>query len=424
MALTDYKAEKISWWQRPTDADRERAKFAAMSIVQMLFLFFCFFPYLAPIHLPTDVQPYALILSLLVCALASLDNVPKEIWLLALAPATSIVVWLVDDQSFYGFRESLSFFSPLSIALATIVVLKEPSGRSALRHFIFIATYIWLFFGLLERLINPNLLVALIPHTSVDEGRGVAGLATEPSFYGVTCLFILLLNYLCNENNKSIFYLLLFQIFFLAQSSVTILLLLTFMFYRTLLFPTLRQISTIIFLAVSSMGLLSYVLPHFADLRVAALAINFVSHPTQLFQLDTSLNARVGHVVFSIIGFLDNRGLPHGFDHFTDFVLMRADSLNFTWLGGTPPHLKIMSGYGSLLFELGVFGLLTPLTVVILSLKYFRFNFRLGLLFALYISTIMFSAIQVSLPLFGVFLGWLGQMRRTKDESAPPVIQP
>lgn len=418
MSMTDLTAAIALWRQSPTASDRQSAKSAFIDIVQTAFLFFCFFPYLAPVPLPTDVQPYALILSLIVCAFGSHDKPPKEIWLLAVAPFSALIIWLVDDQSFYGFRETLSFLSPLPITLATMIILNQPAGASSLRRFIAFSTYTWLFFGLLERLINPDLLVALIPHISVDEARGVSGLATEPSFYGVYCLFLLLLNYLCNSNDRRIMYLLLFQIVVLAQSSVTILLMLIYMLYRTILFPTRRQIAVIIFLAISAIGLLAYVLPQLSNLRLATLAINLVNRPMVLFQVDTSINARAGHVLFSVLGFLDNYGLPRGFDHFTDYILRRANSLDFPWLGGLPPHLKIMSGYGAIIFELGILGLLTPLAVAILIFKYFRNKIRSALLMALYISTIMFSAIQISLPLFGIFLGWLAKMRDGGEEHS------
>jgi hypothetical protein len=359
------------------------------------------------VPLQSDVQPYALIMSLLVCAFGIPSKIRWETWLLAVAPSAALVIWLAEDQSFFGLRETLSFLSPLSIAVATITILELPGGPEMLRRFLVFATYCWLFFGLVERLYDPTLLVALIPNTSVDETRGVAGLATEPSFYGVYCLFLLLLNYISNNNNKKIMVMLLFQIFILAQSSVTILLLLVFIAYRAVLFPSLRLIMGVLFLLLICVLLFIYVLPYLTNLRIASLTLNLLSQPTALLQVDKSLNARAGHVLFSILGFIDNHGLPWGFDHFNEYVNQKSASLKNVWLGGLSPHMKIMSGYGAGLFELGILGLFIPLVAVLSIFRYFRPDIRSGILFALYISTIMFSAIQVSLPFFGVFLGWL-----------------
>jgi hypothetical protein len=66
-----------------------------------------------------------------------------------------------------------------------------------------------------------------------------------------------------------------------------------------------------------------------------------------------------------------------------------------------------MSGYGAALFELGAFGLLIPIAIALAITRYFRGRTRVAIFVACYVTTVMFSAIQLSLPLLGLMLGVL-----------------
>jgi hypothetical protein len=213
--------------------------------------------------------------------------------------------------------------------------------------------------------------------------------------------------------------LLLFQIFFLAQSGVTILLLLFLPAYWFFFFPRPSAILGVLcFLALAALAFV-YMLPQVQGLRVAYLAANLLAHPLDLSRIDVSVNARIGHILFSILGFLDNHGIPGGFDHFNTYVGFKASKVNFVWLGGLSPHMKIISGYGAGLFELGIFGLAIPLAGLIACLNFFRPELRKGLVFGAFLTTIMFSGNPVSLPCFGLFLGYLmaGSQRQSSSKS-------
>jgi hypothetical protein len=142
--------------------------------------------------------------------------------------------------------------------------------------------------------------------------------------------------------------------------------------------------------------------------RLFQISDRFLNDPFSLLLLDASVNDRFFHVFYSLKGFLENFLLPHGFGAWIPYVSTQFSSYpdyvlvdTFTLAG------RIMSGYGSLLFELGLPGLLIPFLV-------FRSNFRIfgpspcrkfGL--PLLCSLLMFSSIPLSFPLFSFYLGFL-----------------
>lgn len=401
---------------RPRDLGQARA--GMRQLISVMFLAFCFFPYISIIPTGTDLQPYAFVMSLLVCACGIPEGLPGEIWLAAIAPCAALVIWLGTDMSMFGLRETLSYLSPVSIAVATIAVLRQPQGPQLVRRFVVIATYVWLAFGILELAFGRGLLQFAIPTLQTDRDRGVTGLATEPSFYGIFCLFLLMLNYITNKNDRSIAILLWIQILFLAQSSITVLIALVFLLYAAIIYTSLPVLTAVAAVIAVLVGAAIYVLPYFKDARIAFLATRLLADPWIVVSVDTSVNARLGHTIFPIMGFYDAWGVPYGFEHFSEYVAKRAPQINYVWLGVLDRDKKIMSGFGAGIFELGWFGLAMPLATAIAILRHYRKRLRFGILLAVFVTTIMFFAIQASLPLFGLMLGWM--MGQEGPQAATP----
>jgi len=68
---------------------------------------------------------------------------------------------------------------------------------------------------------------------------------------------------------------------------------------------------------------------------------------------------------------------------------------------------RIASYYGSILFELGVIGIVIPVVYSIIIYKAYRKNIRDVFLYIFFINTILFSAIQLSFPLVGIYMAAL-----------------
>jgi hypothetical protein len=382
-----------------------------------VFLFFCFFPYIEILPTESDLQPYAFIMSLAVC-LTARGKLPREIGLLSASAFAAFVLWLLDDRSFFGFREFLSFFSLTTVTAAAVSALRTSHGLLLLRRYVVFATYCWLIVGLIERLVTPSLMSALIPNMSLDSDRGVTGLATEPSFYGIYCVCLLGLNYLCNSGDRRISLALLIQIIVLAQSSIAVLLLIVFVIYWLLFFVSIKKLILASLAVLVMLWIIPDLLPQFNAMRIAQLPLDLVADPRAVLETDASLNARFGHSLFSLLGLFDNWGAPYGFNHFYEYVGKKLSEVDYVWLGRRDADVKIMSGYGAALFELGAFGLLIPIAVALAIKRYFRGRTRVAIFVGCYVTTVMFSAIQLSLPLLGLMLGVLLAASRPDVDAA------
>src|SRR5206468_2395952 len=97
--------------------------------------------------------------------------------------------------------------------------------------------------------------------------------------------------------------------------------------------------------------------------RIADVFTLAIADPTSVTQKDPSISDRVGQLVFSIKGSLENYLLPNGFSSWGQYyyseVLQANDWLTPYW-GNRFPE-RIQSGIGAVFYELGVFGFIVPI---------------------------------------------------------------
>lgn len=92
----------------------------------------------------------------------------------------------------------------------------------------------------------------------------------------------------------------------------------------------------------------------FEDIRLGKMARLLTQAPKIALEKDASLNERAAHICPSLRETVLNAGFPHGFHAFSEVLSAERNSLNtIFWWGEV--HNKIMSGFGSILFELGWF---------------------------------------------------------------------
>jgi hypothetical protein len=178
-----------------------------------------------------------------------------------------------------------------TVTAAAVSALRTSHGLLLLRRYVVFATYCWLIVGLIERLVAPSLMSALIPNMSLDSDRGVTGLATEPSFYGIYCVCLLGLNYLCNNGDRKISLALLIQIIVLAQSSIAVLLLIIFSIYWLVFFVSIRKLVLALLAVLAMLWIIADLLPQFNAMRIAQLPLDFVADPRAVLETDASVNA-------------------------------------------------------------------------------------------------------------------------------------
>lgn len=366
------------------------------------FLFFTFFPYLQVVPIITsDVQPYSLLFATMVLFVCPPHLLPKAfLWVLGLVVAATLVL-VLDPLQVDSIRNYLGYLSLFVITYATYVYLKsvkEPPYR-----FIYIAIVVWGAVGVVQ-LFFPEFLTFLLRRTTGGGVRGVYSLAAEPTFYGIVCLFFGLITHLINHpKRRQINYLLLFQIVILARSSMTILLLMILLGIYFIMYLNLKRL-------LISLSAFTLAIILFFQLNLATSNIRFLTIIDKLFagglkfliMRDESANDRAAHIYYSIRGFFEDYFLPHGYVGFADYVKAELPKSEVFWWVSTGN--KIMSTYGAAFYELGIFGLLVPISISYILFKG-NIDRKKGLIMILFINIILFTAIPISFPLLGFLLG-------------------
>ena len=297
-------------------------------------------------------------------------------------------------------RYLATYISLILVSCFTYLICKENEGFEEGR--IKKVINIYLIVGIIQ-LFQTNFLHGIVSNARTTGNRGVISLASEPSFYGYMCIFFLILA-LDFKKNRNIYIInLLFQICFLAKSSITMLYIVIFIFLVALF--SIRKIkvkSFIVILGVIFVGIAVgyYYVTNNSGQRIAffintLLSQRSIEDAMNILSRDYSVAVRTNDIKVCLEGFVEWFGIPRGF---------------YT--------RKVSSGYGSLIVTMGWIG------VIIISciFRYCRmaYNGLLKKVLPLFLTIIMFSAIQVANPVFQFLIGYfmyLSERRKLTKEN-------
>lgn len=337
-----------------------------LNILLYTFYFFCLFPYLQLISLNTDAQPYALILGLCLFPYLVSRNINKDILCILTVLIFSVLLLPFSKLEFWIFRSVINYISLFIISSVTYYGLKYQKGLS---YTLFkLTVYIWFLVGLVQVTINQNFL-SFLRYRGDNElmqsmGRGVVGLAVEPTFYGIVCLFFIFINYL-NFRNRNTYtlltILLIIQILLFAKSATCIfgiiISIIVYIFIKLIISKS-KTIHLSFFFIFVLILYLSYInINILKDYRYGELFLAFLQDPTKFIFVDGSVNERFIQFFFPINGFFSSYGLPHGFGNFAyylDEVSKKSFYDNLIIYYSHETHKRIDSCVGSMLFELGI----------------------------------------------------------------------
>ncbi len=273
--------------------------------------------------------------------------------------------------------------------------------------FLKISTFIYLFVGLVQMFFYKDFMSFLMNRMSTSEDRGVNSLAVEPTFYGIVCLFLILIFLTLNIKNKyKYIFLLLLQIIFLAQSSMTILFLIIFGIYYTIFKFDLKVAllnGFFIFALITTTYYLDFEV--IQNIRMLNLIDKSIEYGILIYLVDASISDRLSAIYFSVKGFFDNYLLPNGFGSYSVYLDNELQNNDiFVWVS---QGSRIMSYYGSILFELGFIGLIIPIVYSYIILKAYRYELKSALVYLFFINTILWSAIPLSFTFVGIYMATL-----------------
>lgn len=377
-----------------------------------IFIWFVFFPYLRIVSIPGtgDTQPFALLFSIFVCIWYVLNHrelrVPKIYIPITFCTLFSVGIFFLNG--FEWLRNLVGYLSLCFIGIASYIYLKTNEGIS--EKFIKSVILIWGFVGFIQAFVYPDFFSFLLPRLSTSETRGVVGLAPEPSYYGTVCLFLMFFSIFHLKSWKYSCILLL-QIFLLAKSSIAILLLTVFLIVYLIIKRKFTILSILILLFMSTVGIL-------LNLETSSRAISLLKDalkddPWLVFRTDASLNDRLSAIYFSIKGFFDHWGLP-SLETYAEYVAKVEGKQDFFWEISTG---RIMSGYGSALFDLGVVGLIIPVVFWVAIYRFFKPDREMGLIVCISFVLLMLTPVPLALPYLSFFLAYLIHYNGKKDTA-------
>lgn len=341
-------------------------------IIYWFFLTICFFPFLNILRLPTDNQPNALIFSFFIVFLnykTLIYHFPAKIIYFILIFVVAFILLLLSDMSITSILSFSGYISILFIPLAVFISLYKIGGLP--KKFIFVIISIWGIVAFIQRFFFTNFLSFLLYRNSGSGlmGRGVNSLAPEPTFYGsVLILFfiIFIINYKINKNKIYITFIF-SQLFLLSLSTTSFAILLcSFIFYLiVIIFFRKFNINFILILLFILFTIIIFIIlfdNSIKTMRFYKIA-NLVINNPQLILIDESINERLNHALLPIINFFEHYGIPMGYNNFQEYIIYKTNdaSYNFLFKNINIDHYKrIMSGYGAIIFELGLFAFLIP----------------------------------------------------------------
>lgn len=363
--------------------EKEHVKLDISNILITLLILSSFFPFIQIIPIGTDSQPYALMISMIIFPFYFNRKINLSLFSLLIIAVFSIIILFISNIDFGSIRSLINYISLFIISYVTYKSLKFTNG---LNYKIFKnIVYTWFTIGTIQTFIYSNFLSFLLPRgnseDTIESGRGVVCLAPEPTFYGIICVLFIMLGYLNFKNTegvKKLYTLLVIQIFIYARSSLVIMIIFACLFiYAFVSFITKKKnkikiIFTILFLLFILFSIVDNFSEQISGIRIGKILTLMLENPDKLILLDDSINERFVHLFFPLYGLIENWGLPHGYSIYPDFMekCYNNPELNYLVTDYTLNNnvTRIMSGWGSILFELGIIGLLL-LYVIVRNLK-------------------------------------------------------
>jgi hypothetical protein len=326
------------------------------------------FPYLQLIQFGSYTQPYSLMLAILLFPIMAWSVLSRlglvdQIALIGLA-LSGIIIFIITGYPYVNFQEFKYLISYVTPILLTVPILFYLNKYNIIAIKILrISVSIWLAVAVIQKLINPNFLVFLIGQWGesvfdiVESGRGVLGLAPEPTHHAFhilllgTCLALL-------DAKKQSRWLVIFcvidAVVLAASASAILVLSMSAIIWSILYRQRLIFYISIIILLIFGFGIIDKILVD-TNVRITQLIIAVLKEPMSVLTLDYSMNVRLGGLFAVVITTLSHALAPFGMS-LEAWEIARERMLNdLPWLidlsSVGPP-----SGIGQLLFQAGFLG--------------------------------------------------------------------
>lgn len=379
---------------------------------ELVFLFACF-PFLFPTPIYSDLQPWATILATLIIACGLLLGLSRNNINLRIDHISTFVLAFLP----------LIYFTLISIYHDEIIVralypwfsfgVFILSGLKIRSSFVTRAIPwilgIWTCVAIIQKFVYRWFLNFLVLRMHSSHDRGVTSLAVEPSIYANHILMMVALYFIAKPRSEKITLrdqivalLAIVQIFYFAQALSTV------MFGGVLLLLLVLVLLRSKWLVVGLLcaGLcLSQFRGSFDLGRMGALATILRKNPNSLIQKDASVQERAAYLFYPLKIFWYELPGAFGIDpsdqNLSRLRFIYQEPQNF---GSHFVSSRISSGWGTLLFQLGIVGVLWAFFWLALALTQTSI---LAIFSAIGLFTLMWSSVPWASPLVGITFSFL-----------------
>jgi hypothetical protein len=381
--------------------------------VHTIALIFCLFPYTQIINLESYTQPYALIfsaISIFVSYTPLVRHFPKRdaaiLFVLAAMGFAAFLISCLPNPSGQELKYLLIYVSPLIFALSSFAMVRDYPVLAD--RVIVSSAVIWIAVGLIQVFVAPSFATQLVGTFGeaagdvVDSGRGVLGLAPEPTHFGFHMVVMAAALALVGGRNVLSIACLLTAVVIARSSSAILALGIGSIIYLLFFTKYARFLLLLVFplYALVEIFLNSGILP--ADVRAVWLLKTFFEDPWYLITADASANARLGGIYVGAKEILGNAFMPFGMSHAVwtrslGSILAHNSWLSFLSGSGIPSGILII------IYQCGIFGLLVTVAMVRRLLSAAHSHYETLLLASVVI--VFFSQYLISTPGFGLIYG-------------------
>ncbi|HIP33363.1 MAG TPA: hypothetical protein EYG89_01200 [Bacteroidia bacterium] len=330
------------------------------NILSFFFVLAIVIPYFKILPVPSEIQPHAFLLALILLIVWKKIKFTKEFYLLLFVAIVSISLLAMNTFTIVHIKEIYGYISFLIISIVSYnYFIRYGEIQYSFYRNILLA---YLIVGLIQMFIDPNFFhLFLAREVGYDsfEGRGVESMTTEPTYYGLILLFIFILIYnsfSISSSNKIKLYILIFiSILFISKSTTGLVGFFIFLFFHFLKI-NLKNIIYLLLLTIILIGLIYIYNDEIQKMRVFYLLEHLYNGGlSALIKYDQSSNDRLLHIFYSLKGFIDNSFLPNGYSSWNNYIQVQAS------LGDDVQYVsskanKIFPFLGTILFELGILG--------------------------------------------------------------------
>ncbi len=335
-----------------------------------LMIIFSLFPYVDTLGLKTNTQPNAIVCASIIIFFVKKQEVLFIFKYFIFVSIMATLILLLSDFSFLEVRDWINYLSLILVSLATYSFLNVIKGD--FYDIFFWSVLIWTLVGLIQLTFDPTFLTGITSTSNgtLSSGRGVAALSPEPTYYGLVVLCFSVI-YIANKwylTNRLVGILLLAQLFIFSRSTTGFIALffalLIYVIYSLNFKTLLKAIGVLIAIGIC----LHKLGDNLVGLRFYDTFSILIENPELLLN-DLSILERLNHILFPILGCIENFFVPKGFGVFADYLTFKSSNSIFSMLLEHPAYTlvegktRIMSGYGKGIFELGIFGCLIPIVI-------------------------------------------------------------